>query len=150
MPVAGSGKTWRMPFVRSARSIFPQSLRESPFRRCLLSAIGAALLIISRADPELGLGAWKCDQRHSGKETCHRGALPNGRARFGRKHTPSGGGLVWGAGRKQAEVVSVIERCESPGAADRGAVNHQKLRFIRRFVAMVAGATGTGTTAAGV
>jgi hypothetical protein len=34
------------------------------------------------------------------------------------QNTPSGGGLVWGAGRRQGEVVSVIVRCESVCAAD--------------------------------
>jgi hypothetical protein len=57
---------------------------ESPFLRRLPSAIGAALLIVSQAGPELGLGNRNSDRPHSGRARCHRGALPNGREGFAR------------------------------------------------------------------
>lgn len=94
MPVAGSGKARPTPLSGAHAG----SIRHVAAQRIALPAtsaqraIGAALLIVSQAGPELALGDRNREQPHSRRARCRRGALPKG-TRWVRAHvTPSGGG----------------------------------------------------------
>jgi hypothetical protein len=80
-------------------------------------------LIVSEAGFELGLDARKCDQPEEARSNALKAVAKRSRALWTKTH-PAAVAIVWGAGRKQAEVVSVIVRCESLCASDRVAINH--------------------------